>query len=155
MADSGGEQGPRPDRIARVEGAGPDGGDLEIPLTVAWDRDLPPTLARQLVRAPCFPGLTNMLANPWAPLAQLRWLDVSGVTMEAEDGAGTVTADYAPLTLLVSAGWRFAPTWRSGGISEKTWGGAGRMGRPSTSSSYCGGPRKSSTDIRRRGTSSA
>ena len=43
----------------------------------------------------------------WLLDAQLRWLDVSGVTMEAEDGLGTVSADYAPLTLLLSAGWRW------------------------------------------------
>ncbi|MEM7587727.1 MAG: OmpW family outer membrane protein, partial [Acidobacteriota bacterium] len=43
----------------------------------------------------------------WLVDAQLRWLSASGVTMESELGAGTVEADYKPLTLLVGVGWRW------------------------------------------------
>ncbi len=52
-------------------------------------------------------GLRWTGGKRWMVDAQLRWLDISGVTMEAEDGVGTVSADYAPLTLLVAAGWRW------------------------------------------------
>ena len=52
-------------------------------------------------------GLRWTSGKRWLLDAQLRWLDVSGVTMEAEDGVGTVEADYSPLTLLVAAGWRW------------------------------------------------
>ena len=52
-------------------------------------------------------GLQWELNDRWFLDLQARWLNVSGVTMEAEEGPGTVEADYNPLSAMVSFGYRF------------------------------------------------
>ena len=43
----------------------------------------------------------------WTLDLQARWLGVSGVEMEAEEGGGRVTADYQPLSVFAGIGYRF------------------------------------------------
>ena len=52
-------------------------------------------------------GVEWDLSERWSLSAEARWLEVSGLTMEAEEGNGTVEADYQPWSLLVGLGWRF------------------------------------------------
>ncbi len=52
-------------------------------------------------------GVRLTSSKRWLVDAQVRWLNTSDITMEAEDGVGTVTADYSPLNLLVAVGWRW------------------------------------------------
>lgn len=45
---------------------------MQVPLTIGWNRELPPTLARAVVN---LPSAQRALANPWFPVADLVWLD--------------------------------------------------------------------------------
>ncbi len=50
-------------------------------------------------------GVHWKVGKRWALDLQARYLPVSGLTMEAEEGPGRVMADYEPLSLL--AGWSY------------------------------------------------
>ncbi len=47
---------------------------LQVPVTVGWSREMPPTLARAVVQ---MPRAKRALANPWFPLTEAVWLDPS------------------------------------------------------------------------------
>lgn len=47
---------------------------LEVPVTVAWDRELPPVVARTLVKSRYAP-VAEALANRWHPITRIRTLD--------------------------------------------------------------------------------
>ena len=55
-----------------IRGASP---ILEVPVSVAWDRDFPGFLGRALVKLPSPIPLRALLSNPTLPLTQLTWLD--------------------------------------------------------------------------------
>ncbi|MEO1083217.1 MAG: OmpW family outer membrane protein [Acidobacteriota bacterium] len=52
-------------------------------------------------------GLLWDVNDRWSLDLQARYLVVDGLEMEAEEGAGTVVADYRPLSLFVGLGYRF------------------------------------------------